>query len=551
MSARTTVSELFMASSRASTIVSWISQQGSLIIAAGVVLVSIYRLVISSSLLSPEVRWSLLPGWDEEEDAKAYCEETHWHLVAQHERHGDAFVQRRKGETVLFVRSPRLVRGVLQSGDFGKIWVNSQTGHSQRPAISEYVHNLVLPLLSDPLFSRKGATNKDARSLMSPFFGGSKAFAAGFTAAIEAALDSTWPIDHGEVDALVLVHDAVRGALYQAIAGQHASELHAVATPAFDAALDYFVMRYQRPGHDQAVTAADEAMMKQLHAVAIDVVAAVRAARPHAHDNLCAVASAASDEAASSRTLVALMLDAGCTDAETAAVVVNTVIAGAEAPASALAHTLRELAARPDLQQQLRNDMAAAARGPGGEGGGDTGEQLAQLPLVKGCVLEGLRLFAPATLVKRQALRDTVVDGCLAVPQGTVVELCITAIHADAAQFERPLAYDPLREGLTAAPVLGWARSFMPFSGGPRGCPGRPLALTIMRIALAAIVRRFVLLPAAAGGEGGEQARVRKFIVWPTDGVRLRLQSFAPAKESSAADDAAATEQGLAVDELI
>eukprot|EP00286_Rhodomonas_abbreviata_P000436 CAMPEP_0181290750 /NCGR_PEP_ID=MMETSP1101-20121128/1581_1 /TAXON_ID=46948 /ORGANISM="Rhodomonas abbreviata, Strain Caron Lab Isolate" /LENGTH=468 /DNA_ID=CAMNT_0023395057 /DNA_START=486 /DNA_END=1888 /DNA_ORIENTATION=- len=455
----------------------------------------IFNLLISSSLLSPALRWALLPGADEEEDAKAYCEDAHRHLVALHEHHGDAFVQRRKGETVLFVRSPRLVRGVLQSGDFGKVWVTDKTpDHGQPPAIAEYVHNLVLPLLADPLFSHKGATNKDARSAMSTLFGGSKTFATAFTASIETALDSSWPSDGGEVDALELVHDAIRGALYQAIAGRpHADKMHTVATPAFRTALEYFVMRYQRPSHDQAVTADDEVVMTQLHTAALDVVAAARA-----DTDLASIAVAAPGEAASSCSLVALMLDAGCTDAETAAVVVNTVIAGAEAPASALAHLLRELARRPDLQQQLRDDIkAAAAPEAGGEGGGSEASQLAQLPLVKACVLEGLRLFAPATLVKRQALRDTIVDGHLAVPKGTVVELCITAIHQDPKQYARPLSFDPLRLGLTAAPILGRERCFMPFSAGPRGCPGRPLALTLMRIALVAIVRRFVLAPAA------------------------------------------------------
>ena len=44
-------------------------------------------------------------------------------------------------------------------------------------------------------------------------------------------------------------------------------------------------------------------------------------------------------------------------------------------------------------------------------------EALERLPYTKSTVLEGLRLFAPATLVKRQALCDAEVDGFM-VPKG-------------------------------------------------------------------------------------------------------------------------------------
>lgn len=224
---------------------------------------------------------------------------------------------------------------------------------------------------------------------------------------------------------------------------------------------------------------------------------------------------------------------------------VNVVIAGAEAPASALAHTLRELARRPTCQQRLHEEVTAAigvscaAEHPGKAG--DLSGVLDQLDFHKAVVLEGLRLFAPATLVKRQALADTTVDG-IAVPKGTVVELCVTAIHADPKQFERPLEFIPTRDGPMSAPLIGKERAYMPFSGGNRGCPGRPLALTLMRIALASIVERFQILPddgdAASASDARKAdetaARVRKFIVWPSAGVPVRLERRASFSNNSA-----------------
>ena len=495
--------------------------------------------------LARRCRWALLPGAGEEEDTQAYSEDTHAHLVAKHECYGDTFVQRRRGQKVLFVRSPRAVKDVLMSNDFGKVWQTGEQASSSAPALAEYVHNLVLPLLVDPLFSKKGnaTANSDVRTMMAPLFQGSGIFATGFATEVNKALD-IWP-DGEEIDALALVHDAIRGALYHAIAGAAADQLHAVATPVFHQALDYFVTRYRQPGHDQKVTPADEKVMTALHLAAIAVVGRLRA--------LHAAAANQSEDADGTpmppRALAAIMLSMGFTDEEVAAVIVNTVIAGAEAPASALAHTLRELSRRPELQQQLRTEVASAGwaevaaaeraaaerteapkTGAAARWAEEMGAALEKLPLGKACVLEGLRLFAPATLVKRQALRGTHVDNTY-VPEGTFVELCVTAIHSDPKQFEEPEVFDPQRNGFRAA--IGSTAAFMPFSGGRRGCPGRPLALTMMRVTLACILNRFRLEPSldkpppptTGTMHADAEERVRKFIVWPANGVHLRVIS--------------------------
>lgn len=509
----------------------------SLLVVAAIGLASrARRLSWPRGSLVQRYRWLTLPGRREEEDAKAYREQTQRHLISQHERYGDIFMQRRAGQPVLFVRSPAGVKAVLMSADFGKVWVTGEAAR-QPPTVAEYVHNLVQPLLVDPLFSKKGNSNanSDVRTLMSPLFQGSRLFAAGFAAEVEKALDK-WPADGHEVDALQLVHDAIRGALYHAIAGSAADALHAIATPSFHQALDHFVARYTQPGHEQRMTAADEEIMTTLHAAAIRVVGSLRARRA-APAGACAMPSDA---------LAAIMLDGGYSDEDCAAVIVNVVIAGAEAPASSLAHTLRELARQPELQEQLRAEVHAAGwagalvatahadKGAAAEAttaadeprDGGVLAALAAMPLGKACVIEGLRVFAPATLVKRQALCDTLVDGVF-VPRGTVVELCITAAHQDPKQFEAPLAFNPHRANKG---VIGSERAYMPFSGGRRGCPGRPLALTMERVALAAVIHRFRLAPAEGAERPREMAeaaeedeRVRKFILWPAKGVLIRV----------------------------
>ena len=60
--------------------------------------------------LKARVRWWLLPRV--EEDTEAYNSSNHRHLLRLHEKLGDVFVARRRGEAVLFARSPTAVRSV-------------------------------------------------------------------------------------------------------------------------------------------------------------------------------------------------------------------------------------------------------------------------------------------------------------------------------------------------------------------------------------------------------------------------------------------------------
>mmetsp|Transcript_21602 Transcript_21602/g.49783 ORF Transcript_21602/g.49783 Transcript_21602/m.49783 type:complete len:535 (-) Transcript_21602:57-1661(-) len=468
--------------------------------------------------LKARVRWWLLPRV--QEDTEAYNSSNHRHLLQLHEKLGDVFVANRRGKAVLFARSPTAVRSVLMGRDFAKVWKTDEglTSQQARPKVAEYVHNLIQPLLSDPVFSQKGAVNKDARTLLSPLFAGSQGFLRGFEAEITSAL-AAWPSgeDGGvEVDVLDLTHGVIRRALYHAIAGPASSSLHAKATPAFHEALEYFVQRYEKGGHQQDLSVEDEAMMEKLLAAALGVVQEYRAlvyVRDQEADD--------SNQTGPKGTMLATMLDAGCTDEQAASVLVNLVIAGAEAPASALAHTLQHLGRDTDVQQQLRDEVNASAAGAEANGAGAL--VLGELPYNKACVLEGLRMFAPATLVKRQALCDTFLDvggsGRVLVPANTVVELCVTAIHHDPHQFENPGSFNPDRVGNTS---LGKERCFMPFSGGLRGCPGREIAVTMMRIALAKVVQEFDLRAIDESKDlGAPKACVRKFVEWPLAGLPL------------------------------
>lgn len=171
---------------------------------------SVARCVCDVGSWAAYLRWALLPS-PGDEDATAYNTGNHRYLTELHERYGDSFYVRRNGKRVLYVRSPAAVRNVLMSGAFGKVWETDGAGSDLKSAVGSYVHNLVQPLLADPVFSNKGSKNGDARSMLQKTFAGSPAFRKGFAAEIDAELGS-WQAD-APVDALSLSHDLVRSAL--------------------------------------------------------------------------------------------------------------------------------------------------------------------------------------------------------------------------------------------------------------------------------------------------------------------------------------------------
>jgi cytochrome P450 len=89
------------------------------------------------------------------------------------------------------------------------------------------------------------------------------------------------------------------------------------------------------------------------------------------------------------------------------------LIAGHETTANSLAFTLFELARRPDLQNQLRDEARQFAL-PSGTAGNEpldseTLDALDQLPLLDAVVRESLRVHSPIETVGRVAVQDTVI----------------------------------------------------------------------------------------------------------------------------------------------
>jgi cytochrome P450 len=100
---------------------------------------------------------------------------------------------------------------------------------------------------------------------------------------------------------------------------------------------------------------------------------------------------------------------------------------------------------------------------------------------------EAMRLYPPAFVMARSALRDTAIGG-FQVRKDEVVLIAPWLLHRDPRLFEDPLRFDPdrfLPEREAALPRF----AYMPFGGGKRICIGNQFALMEGQIILSTIAR--------------------------------------------------------------
>ena len=474
-----------------------------------------------------------LPG-PGDADPEAYNGRNHNYLIELHDQFGDIFAmnvssmartEAGKGlKTVVFVRDPEDCRTVLLSDDFSKTWDADDVGTTA----VDYVHNLIQPMLTGTVFNQQGngGVHPGRRSLRAMFMA-AQAFTEGFAEHVTTALDRLAWEDGDEVDMLEVSHNLIRESLFVVIAGGAAEETHEATREVFHEAMQYFVQRYSAKEHSGEVNAEDEHWMGQLHDAGRTTVDGWRA---H-HNSL-------SDEEKESKTeestMLAVMDRHGFSRDEMAAMLVNAIIAGSEAPASSLAQTLQELAFNVPVQELLVKEVK--------KHGTDDVKKLRYLDAV---MMEGLRRFAPATLVQRVATVDCEIKG-YTIPAGTVVGVCVTAVHKNESAFEDD-AWDfiPNRGEDSDDPLnlnmLTTKNPFMTFSGGPRGCPGKHIGVEMCRVALAKVMERFELLPSPrVNGQRSAGNSIPKFVEWEIGGiplaVRLRVGATATVGTAVAAE---------------
>jgi cytochrome P450 len=172
-------------------------------------------------------------------------------------------------------------------------------------------------------------------------------------------------------------------------------------------------------------------------------------------------------------------------------------VAGYETTAQAMAWSWYLLASHPEHYRRLRSEGAPYA-----------------LQVMK----EAMRLYPPAYIVARSALRDTSIGG-LAIRRDEVVLIAPWLLHRDPRNFSDPLRFDPNRFSPDREAALP-RFAYMPFGGGRRICIGNQFALMEGQIILSTIAREVSMEPLSSRPPGLQPL----ITLHPKGGVPVRIR---------------------------
>eukprot|EP00928_Gymnodinium_smaydae_P011444 TRINITY_DN14223_c0_g1_i2.p1 TRINITY_DN14223_c0_g1~~TRINITY_DN14223_c0_g1_i2.p1 ORF type:complete len:524 (+),score=121.06 TRINITY_DN14223_c0_g1_i2:41-1573(+) len=465
---------------------------------------------------------SSIPGPGADLDVAAYNTLKHDYVRQLHEKYGGIFKieansaahidpdDKGPKKTIFFVSEVEAVRDILNADDrFAKTWDAADRSSST----VDYVHNLVQPCLANTVFNAtmdKGESSvHHGRVLMKRTFAASERFIP----EVEACLDhmirnelESWTGDR--VDVQKFVHDVIRRVLLvPACGGTVAIRAAEMIQDVFHETMEYFVERYNDGSHKVDVTQEDSERLAKLEAAMLEVVKLWRS-----------LGGSSLESVADKYCLLHVMDKGGFDDEAMARMLVNTVIAGGEAPAIALSGTLEELAYQPNLQDRLYAEVSSLA-GPSGPVHRHIID--GAMKLVNSNTLEGLRLRAPATLVMRMAIKDTQLCG-YSIPRGSTVGVCVSAVHAREELFSKPDDFAPESRPSLDYVVVRNEAPFLPFSAGPRGCPGKHIGTALIRTSMAKLVQHLRFEPPATG-KSNDGKRPAKFAAWMSNGIWLRV----------------------------
>ena len=157
-------------------------------------------------------------------------------------------------------------------------------------------------------------------------------------------------------------------------------------------------------------------------------------------------------------------------------------LAGHETSASTLSWALYLLAMDPQVQSRVAAEVAVLPQRP-------TFSDLSKLRLTRDVFRETLRLYPPVPMMVRENTSAEQMRG-RRVAKGAQIVLSPWHLHRHSRIWREPDAFDPDRWTREENKVCA-RDAFMPFSAGPRVCPGAGFAMVEGTLLLALLVRAF------------------------------------------------------------
>jgi len=217
--------------------------------------------------------------------------------------------------------------------------------------------------------------------------------------------------------------------------------------------------------------------------------------------------------------LLSRLIASGGPEADPVAIrdhVVTLALAGYTTTASVVGWACYMLATRPDVAEQVRAELASVAPDRPLTLG-----DLSAVPYLTAVIKETMRLYPPAWIIGRRALRSDRI-GDMDIPPDSVVAISPYVLHRHPTYWPEPEVFEPRRfldeEGeRTRKPY-----SYIPFGAGPRSCIGANFALAEAPLIVGLLVQRYrMTLP--------NDVHVRPygiFVLTPRPPIRASLTSI-------------------------
>lgn len=167
------------------------------------------------------------------------------------------------------------------------------------------------------------------------------------------------------------------------------------------------------------------------------------------------------------------------------------MMAGTDTSSISVQWVLAELINHPKVFKKLRDEINSVV----GTNRLVTYTDIPNLPYLQAVMRETLRLHPPSPVILRASIEDCQINGFDVKADTRMLVNCYT-VHRDPNLWTDPLEFIPERfmvDGLNMNSLQQHMENFnyFPFGSGRRGCPGAPLALTVVQSIIGALVQCF------------------------------------------------------------
>ena len=403
-----------------------------------------------------DTRFSLRTTWRFRHDPLNYLRDSYF-------RYGPIFGTRVLWGYYLMMIGPEANHFMLVGGRENFTWREGRMGD-------------LIPLIGDGLLTTDGDYHDGSRAIMMPAFHRERVAAAAevMTSEASGAVDELQP--NSETDLYAWTRDLAMRIAMRALFGFDPDSARATEVAEhFERGLSYHAREYHMqmldgPGSPLAKLRADRTALEVLVG---DEIARRRHRGEEGEDVLGSLLASTDEEGRS------------FTDAQVLDHVLTLLFAGHDTATSTVSFLIHELARSPGWADAIAAELAEVCgpREPTAE------ELFGGLPILARAVDETLRMFPPAWIGPRRAVRDFEFNG-VRVPAGLFVSYSSWASHRLPDVFPDPDRFDPDR--FLPERRAKWPRgAYVPFGMGPRVCIGKRFGYTEVHAIAAALTRRF------------------------------------------------------------